>query len=231
MIREAPSNRHRMGVAFLLGWREVYPWVSLQMFPLLAFWWFKGEPAIEWFVPIFVFTSLLTFSAGPAQTWYAWRLAHPSIKQHKRWFVVLGLSSLFFYTEVKNVVGRTAHLKELMRERKWKVTPRSGAVALDAEADHVEQPAATVAPATEPVAPARSVVTGGPATEPSSPAVLSLYDYVQEEPDPVPYDYEREQLPQDRRLQPYEPAFLRHLVPPGRHQPVTLEVDEPVPSA
>jgi hypothetical protein len=27
--------------------------------------------------------------------------------------------------EFKNVITRTAHLKEGMRERKWKVTPRS----------------------------------------------------------------------------------------------------------
>ncbi|MEO6652869.1 MAG: hypothetical protein ABIP17_09465 [Ilumatobacteraceae bacterium] len=69
---------------------------------------------------------LLTFSAGPAQTWYAWKLAHPSIKQHRRWFVLMLISSLVFYTEAKNIVGRTAHIKELMRERKWKVTPRTG---------------------------------------------------------------------------------------------------------
>ncbi len=143
MTRDAPTLRHRLGVAYLLGWREIYPWISLQMFPLLAFWWFKGSPPIDWFVPIFVFTTLLTFSAGPAQTWYAWRLAHPSIKQHKRWFLLLLVSSLLFYTEAKNIVGRTAHIKELMRERKWKVTPRSGAVTLDPEAATNEPPETT----------------------------------------------------------------------------------------
>lgn len=138
MIRKAPTVRQRIGVAYLLGWREIYPWVSLQMFPLLAYWWFQGEPAIRWFVPIFVFTSLLTFSAGPIQTWYAWRLAHPSIKRHRRWFIAFVLASLFFYIEAKNVVARTAHVKELMQERKWKVTPRTGAVALDATSAHVD---------------------------------------------------------------------------------------------
>ena len=145
MTREAPTLRQRFGVAYLLGWREIYPWISLQMFPLLAYWWYKGSPAIDWFVPIFVFTTLLTFSAGPAQTWYAWRLAHPSIKQHKSWFVLMLVSSLLFYTEAKNIVGRTAHIKELMRERKWKVTPRTGSVALDAEQVSDTPPDATVA--------------------------------------------------------------------------------------
>ena len=30
---------------YLLGWREVYPWLSLQMFPILAYWLTTGEPA------------------------------------------------------------------------------------------------------------------------------------------------------------------------------------------
>ena len=32
---------------------------------------------------------------------------------------------MFFYTEMKNIIVRTAHLKELMGEKTWKVTPRS----------------------------------------------------------------------------------------------------------
>jgi hypothetical protein len=97
----------------------------MQMIPLLAFWWGRGEPPIDWFIPIFLVTSLFTLSAGPIQGWFAWRLAHPSIKQHPRWFVYFVLSSLVFYTEFKNVIARTAHIKEAMNERKWKVTPRS----------------------------------------------------------------------------------------------------------
>ena len=135
MVKSAPTMRQRMGVLYLLGWRELYPWISLQIFPLLAYWWYRNNPPIDWFVPVFVCTSLLTFSVGPLQTWSSYRLAHPSIKQHRSWFILQGFSALFFYTELKNVMARTAHLKEAMRERKWKVTPRTGSVALDAEAD------------------------------------------------------------------------------------------------
>ena len=42
---------------------------------------------------------------------------------------MFALSSLVFYTEYKNVMTRTAHLKEAMRERPWKVTPRTAHVA------------------------------------------------------------------------------------------------------
>ncbi len=133
MIRTSGTTRRRLGFAHLLGWREVYPWISLQMFPLFAFWWVQGRTDTDWFIPIFVFTSIVTFSAGPLQVWSAWRLAHPSIAEHKRWFVVFFFSSMFFYTEWKNVIARTAHLKEAMREREWKVTPRSSKPSASAE--------------------------------------------------------------------------------------------------
>lgn len=125
MLRAPSTTRRRLGLLYLLGWREIYPWVSLQMVPLLVFWWIRGEPPMNWFVPIFVFTSLFTFSAGIAQAWFAWRLAHHSIRRHPGWFVLFLVSSLVIYTEFKNIIARTAHIKEAMRERKWKVTPRS----------------------------------------------------------------------------------------------------------
>ena len=122
------SRRQRFGLLYLLGWREVYPWISLQAFPILAYWFLRGSPPVDWFVPIFVFTTLFTTSAGAMQSWTAWRLARPELRKRRRWFAVFALSSLVFYTEYKNVMTRTAHLKEAMRERQWKVTPRSAHV-------------------------------------------------------------------------------------------------------
>ena len=123
------SRRQRFGLAYLLGWREVYPWISLQAFPILGYWFLRGTPPIDWFVPIFVLTTLFTTSAGVMQTWSAWRLARPHLRGRGRWFVAFGFASLLFYTEYKNVITRTAHLKEAMREQQWKVTPRSVVVA------------------------------------------------------------------------------------------------------
>ena len=118
------SGRQRLGFLYLLGWRELYPWLSLQTYPILAYWFLRGHPPVEWFVPVFVFTTLLTFSSGVAQAWTAWRLATPELRRRGRWFLLFGLCSQLFYSEYKNVIARTAHLKEAMRERKWKVTPR-----------------------------------------------------------------------------------------------------------
>ncbi len=122
------TRRQRFGLLYLLGWREVYPWISLQAFPILAYWFVRGSPPIDWFVPIFVFTTILTTSAGVMQSWTAWRLARPELRRKRRWFAVFALSSLIYYTEYKNVMTRTAHLKEAMRERQWKVTPRTAHV-------------------------------------------------------------------------------------------------------
>ncbi len=119
------TRRQRFGLAYLLGWREVYPWISLQAFPILAYWFLRGSPPVDWFVPIFVFTTIFTTSAGLMQSWTAWRLARPELRRNRRWFVAFAISSLVFYTEYKNVMTRTAHLKEAMRERQWKVTPRT----------------------------------------------------------------------------------------------------------
>ncbi|MGH3078987.1 MAG: glycosyltransferase [Gaiellaceae bacterium] len=119
------SVRQRLGLVYLLGWREVFPWISLQIFPILAYWYLRGSPPISWVVPVFLATTAFTFSAGVMQAWTAWRLAIPDLRRHRRWFLVYGLGSQLVYTEFKNVVARTAHLKELMGERRWKVTPRT----------------------------------------------------------------------------------------------------------
>ena len=121
------SRRNKVGLVYLLIWREVYPWISLQMFPVVMFYAYKahGPQHLDWFIPIFVLTSLFTLSVGPWQTLFAWWLAAPEIKQHKKWFFWYLLVSSIFYTELKNIISRVAQVKELMNERAWKVTPRS----------------------------------------------------------------------------------------------------------
>ncbi len=148
MTRPDAPLRSRIGAFYLLAWRELYPWVSLQMFPLIAFWLTRGSPPINWFVPIFVATTLFTFSAGPGQVVFAWKLGDESIRQHRRWYLLFLAASLTFYTEFKNIIVRTAHLKELMGERTWKVTPRSVPVTTAAPPDGIERrdPASLGAP-------------------------------------------------------------------------------------
>jgi cellulose synthase/poly-beta-1,6-N-acetylglucosamine synthase-like glycosyltransferase len=118
--------RNRVGMAFLLGWREIYPWVSLQIFPVIAFLaWRVGGPAhLDFLVPSLLLASIYTMAVGPAQAVFAWRLAAPGVRQHRRWFLGYLLVAPA-YTELRNTIARVAQLKELTGERKWVITPRS----------------------------------------------------------------------------------------------------------
>ncbi|MCX6055536.1 MAG: response regulator [Chloroflexi bacterium] len=68
------SPRQKVGAIYLLAWREIYPWISAQMFPVIAFWVWKyhGLDKINWLIPIFVLTSLFTLSVGPGQALFAY---------------------------------------------------------------------------------------------------------------------------------------------------------------
>jgi cellulose synthase/poly-beta-1,6-N-acetylglucosamine synthase-like glycosyltransferase len=119
------SVRQKLGFAQLLAWREIFPWLSLQIVPILAYrigW--QGK-TVEWLVPFFLFTTLVMLSNRPAQILFTYYRADPEIRRHKGWFLFYFLISLLFYMEMKNLISRVAHLKELMKERQWKVTPRA----------------------------------------------------------------------------------------------------------
>lgn len=120
------SLRQKVGLCVLLGWREAYVWISLQVLPLLAFiaWRDGGVSTLQWAVALFVLTALFTLSAGPAQVLFAHRLAVPEVKRRTRWFWSYLLVSTLVYTEWKNVVSRIAQVKEFAGERVWRVTPR-----------------------------------------------------------------------------------------------------------
>lgn len=118
------SVRQRVGLTYLLGWREVYPWVSLAAWPLLGFLaWRDG--GLDMTTPLFVLITLFVTVSGPVQTLAAYRLAEPSVRAHKRWFVTAAILNLLVYTEAKNLVNRVAHLKQLRGEHQWVVTPRT----------------------------------------------------------------------------------------------------------
>lgn len=120
------SLRQKLGLIHLLGWRELYPYLSVQVFPIIAYWvWKYGSLGkIDWLVPIFVLTTVYTISTGPVQVVFTYLLAAPEVRRQRKWFVSYTLLYAFFFTQLKNLVTVVAHVRELMRERQWKVTPR-----------------------------------------------------------------------------------------------------------
>jgi len=118
------SPRQKLGLIHLFAWREFSPWLAWQVWPLIAFWVWRGD-AIEWLVPIGVLTTLVTLSVGPLYALLAYRLSHPSIRVQRAWFWTYFWSSALFYQEFKGIISRFAQLKELFRERAWRVTPRN----------------------------------------------------------------------------------------------------------
>jgi cellulose synthase/poly-beta-1,6-N-acetylglucosamine synthase-like glycosyltransferase/PleD family two-component response regulator len=118
------SARQRLGALHLLGWREVVPWICMQVGPLLAYWVLRGEPLLSWLGPVFAATTMFAVGAGVLQTCTAWHLAHPSVRRWA-WFLGFAVFSQFAFTRLKNVAARTAHIKQAMREDTWTVTPRS----------------------------------------------------------------------------------------------------------
>jgi DNA-binding response OmpR family regulator/cellulose synthase/poly-beta-1,6-N-acetylglucosamine synthase-like glycosyltransferase len=120
------SFRQRLGMIHLMGWREVYPWLTVQIFPIMIYWILQhGAERLDWIVPVFVFTTLFTQSTGPGQVYFAWRQSDDEVKQRKKWYLWYLFISTVFYTPLKNLIAVVAQLNDIMRQRQWKVTPRS----------------------------------------------------------------------------------------------------------
>ncbi len=75
----------------------------------------------------------------PVQALFAWKLADPSVKAHRRWFVLFLFALGSSTRSCKNVIVRTAQLKELMGEQAWKVTPRAARPVAASPPDGVER--------------------------------------------------------------------------------------------
>ncbi len=118
------SLRQKLGATYLLGFREVYAWISMLTWPLLGFLAYR-DGGIDFTSPIFMLLTLFISVSGPVQTLAAWRLAAPELRKHPGWFWFAAVANLFFYTEFKNLIARVAHLKQLRGEHQWVVTPRT----------------------------------------------------------------------------------------------------------
>jgi cellulose synthase/poly-beta-1,6-N-acetylglucosamine synthase-like glycosyltransferase len=123
---EVLTVRQRLGAWFLLGWREAYPWVAAQMVPILAFSiLIRPRFHIHWLAPLFLATTLYVSSVGPIQALFAWRLSVPELRRRRWWWWHYVLLTGVVFGEFKALVNRAAHLRELLGDRTWQVTPRT----------------------------------------------------------------------------------------------------------
>ncbi|MEJ2577998.1 MAG: response regulator [Kineosporiaceae bacterium] len=120
------SLRQKVGMLHLLLWRELYPWISLQVLPIIAFWIWRdhGMDRIDWAVPVFVLTTALTLSSGPAQTAVAYLRGHPEVTRNRWWFWRYLIVSVLLYSTFKAAVSVIAQLRQVAGVRQWPVTPR-----------------------------------------------------------------------------------------------------------
>jgi len=120
------TPRQRSGMWWLLGWRELYPWISLQAIPVLVALAITTPAKNQnWFIPVFVLATLFTQSVAPGQTFFAYFLGDAKIRHKWTWFVFYVVVGWVFYAEMKNLIARLAQLKQFSGESDWVVTPRS----------------------------------------------------------------------------------------------------------
>ena len=72
--------RQKVGIVYLLGWREVYPWISMFAWPLLWFLTWR-DGGLHMTSPLFVLITLFVTVSGPLQTLAAYRLGAPEIRR------------------------------------------------------------------------------------------------------------------------------------------------------
>ncbi|MGL5858389.1 MAG: glycosyltransferase family 2 protein [Angustibacter sp.] len=125
------SVRQRLGAFALLGWTQVMPWLSLQVWPLIAFALLHPERPTPWLLPFLAVMTLATTSSTVAQAVLAWVMAHPRVRRRPGWFLLYAVASLIVYVEGKNLVVRTSHLQQLLGRTQWVVTPRTAQLATE----------------------------------------------------------------------------------------------------
>lgn len=126
------TTRQRLGALWLTGWRESYAWISAQMVPVIAYQAFVAHQRhIHWFLLFFCVSTIFTSAVGPMQSLFARRLALPHLRRPEaRWWwwayvFVWGAP----YGEWRTAVCRAAHLRDVLGDRGWVVTPRTATSA------------------------------------------------------------------------------------------------------
>jgi cellulose synthase/poly-beta-1,6-N-acetylglucosamine synthase-like glycosyltransferase len=119
------STELKLYWTYLLGWRELFPVLSLQIFALLLANVLAGREFSWFYDPFLVITTVLTLVAGPLAAVMTYRVALETQRRElRRWFFIYAAGSLV-YTTAKNTVAMVATVRELLGQRGWIVTRRA----------------------------------------------------------------------------------------------------------
>lgn len=126
LISENLTVRQKLGMFHLLVWREIFPWIAIQIVPIILFWLFyDGGRYLNLFIPIYIFTTLFSLSSSIGQIIIAKKLALPNYQDKGAWFIYYFAISFLFYSRIKDTIAMISHIQEFAGQRSWKVTPRS----------------------------------------------------------------------------------------------------------
>lgn len=111
---------------YLLAWREVYPALAIQFFPLVFTSLLTGIK-IHWFgSPWLIAAAVLNWGSGPFVLLATYACAPPRTRRGLgAWYWSYGLCGLV-YTTLKVTVTLAAQVSHLQRNREWVTTPRTG---------------------------------------------------------------------------------------------------------
>lgn len=112
---------------YLLAWREIYPALAIQFFPLILTSAITGIP-IHWLgSPLLIAAGILNWGCGPFVLLATYSCAPPRTRRGLGvWYWTYGPFSLV-YTTLKMTITVIAQVSHLQRDREWVTTPRSEA--------------------------------------------------------------------------------------------------------
>ena len=126
-ILRAPrlSFRQKLGATVLFGLREVTPWLTLQMYPILLFNALSGSRhRVVWLFPAFVISTVLSLSVVAVQAGIAWAWADPRHRRRSEYLRYVA-HNVMWLSEFKMLISRVAQLRAALGETSWRVTRRA----------------------------------------------------------------------------------------------------------
>lgn len=108
---------------YLLGWRECYPVLSVQIVPLIVAAWILRIP-IQWIGnSYFLDTTIITLASGPIALLITYLRGGNLRKGRGFRYLLYGLFGIF-YTAAKTLVTLVAQYSHFTRDKQWIITPR-----------------------------------------------------------------------------------------------------------